>query len=466
MRKKAQKFSMRNLYAPCASAFMLALAFSRFNLGFLAWIALVPLLVSLDKLPRWQRWKKFFIFALLFFAGILYWIHHVSFLGLCALCIFLALEFSLLGLVIPCSSSKSSLLFIPLLWILFERIRGVLFFGFGWGLLGYTQFRNIILIQNAEFVGVLGISFLIVLINTAIAQAVLCKWRFNLKTGFVAIPCWIILLSYVSGYFLFRVPIKTPDLAVSLIQANVPQEQKWDTRYTKSIMEKFSRLSKAAAKNNPDLIIWPETSVPGYLLDEPKLFIKTTELAKELNSYLLNGSPREDYVKRAFFNTAFLFRPDGHLQQYHDKIHLVPFGEYIPYKRLFGFLENTTIADFAAGKEYTIFKMKNKQGKIVRFGVLICFEDIFPSLVRSFRKKGADFLITITNEAWFKHSSEPIQHTAMSVFRAIENRCWFIRCANTGISCFIDPQGRIRKKIEHQGKDIFIEGTATMRLGN
>ena len=445
---------------------MLALAFSRANLGILAWFCLVPLFLELDNKTRLQRWLLFLFFAFLFFLGTIYWLAHVSLVGLICLCVFLALEFSLFALLMPSPRDKNSLVLIPLLWIIFERLRGLLFFGFGWGLIGYTQFKNLALIQSAQLFGVWGISFLIVLVNVSISAAVFSKPFINLKKSFILIPAVCLIFVYAFGFYALSRPFQSPDINVSLIQANIPQEQKWDPMYSDAIVETFSALSKAAAENNPDLIIWPETSVPGYLLDETKLYLKIINLAKELKSSLLVGSPREDYTHKKYYNTAFLFSQDGHLRLFHDKLHLVPFGEYIPYKNLFPFLENTQIADFSPGERKTIFEVNSRKGTTVRFGVLICFEDVFPRLVRSFRNKGADFLVTITNEAWFKNSSEPLQHTAISVFRAIENHCWFIRCANTGISCFIDPQGRIRKKIEQNGEDIFVQGIAIMNLSD
>ncbi len=466
VKAKSQKLTAKNLIAPCISALMSALAFSGGNLGCLSWFCLIPVFLELNNKTRLQRWLLFLLFAVLFFLGTLYWIAHVSMAGLFCLCVFLGLEFSLFGLLMPKPSGKHSLLLIPLLWIIFERLRGFLFFGFGWGLIGYTQFRNLALIQSAQLFGVWGISFLIVLVNISLTHLVFSKFRVSLKKSFIFVPAICLILVYVFGYYALSRPFPSPEITISLIQANIPQAQKWDPKYSEAIVEKFSALSKKAAAEGPELIIWPETSVPGYLLDETKLYLKITNLAKELKTYLLVGSPREDYEYKNFYNTAFLFGPRGHLRRFHDKIHLVPFGEYIPHKNLFPFLGDTPIADFSSGERYTVFELKGHKGNTVRFGVLICFEDVFPGLVRNFRGKGADFLVTITNEAWFKNSSEPIQHTAISVFRAIENRCWFLRCANTGISCFIDPLGRIRKKVEQGGRDIFVEGIAAMNLSN
>ncbi len=469
MKERPPKLTVKNLLAPCLCALLLSLAFSRANFGFLAWFCLVPLFLELDNKTRAQRWMLFFVFSGLFFLGTLYWIIHVSLVGLFFLCLFLGFEFSLFGLLMPDPRNKYSLVLIPLLWIIFERLRGFLFFGFGWGIIGYSQFRNLALIQNAQLFGVWGISFLTMLINISLCHLVFNNFRISWKKSFIIVPVVLLISAYAFGYYTLSRPWQSSpplDIRASLVQANIPQEQKWDPKYTHSILKKFSALSKKAAAQKPDIIIWPETSVPGYLLDETKLYLTITNLAKKINTYLLVGSPREDYELKKFYNTVFLFGPNGHLQRFHDKIHLVPFGEYIPHKKLFKFLENTQIADFSSGERYTIFKINNRKGKSRHFGVLICFEDVFPGLVRNFRSNGADFLISITNEAWFKNSSEPLQHTAISVFRAIENRCWFLRCANTGISCFIDPLGRISKKIEQNNRDIFVEGIATMSLSN
>jgi len=467
VKEKSQKLNTKNFIAPVISAILMAMAFSRANLGLLAWFGLIPLFLGLNNKTRLQRWILFFVFAVLFFLGTVYWIIHVSLLGLIALCLFLGLEFSLLGLIMPAPGTKHALFLIPLLWIIFERLRGFLFFGFGWGLIGYTQFRNLALIQAAQYCGVWGISYLLVLCNICLCHALCNRAHISWKRSYILIPAACLIIAYGFGYSSLNRKFPSLDINISLIQANIPQEQKWDPLYSNSILRTFSALSKKAIKDKPRLIIWPETSVPGYLLDETRLYIKLTNLVKKLSTALLVGSPREDYTHKKFYNTAFLFSSNGHLLKFHDKMHLVPFGEYIPYKSLFPFLANYPIADFSSGERHTIFELtENSKGKKARFGVLICFEDVFPGLVREFRRQGADFLVTITNEAWFKNSSEPIQHTAISVFRAIENRCWFLRCANTGISCFIDPHGRIRKKIENNGRDIFIKGIATMNLKN
>jgi apolipoprotein N-acyltransferase len=383
-----------------------------------------------------------FIFGTTLFLGTIYWLAHVSLGGMLALCIMLGAEFALLGLVVPDPQRSWSLLTIPALWIGLERLRGIIFGGFGWGIIGYTQYLNLPFIQIADRLGVWGVSFIIVLGNLALAQLIRNRKQLQWRTASVCIllPLSCVSGAYAYGFFRLQQHFTGPDITVSVVQGNIPQENKWNTRYVETILEKFSRLSRETAAASPELVVWPETSVPGYLLDEPRLYPAVTGLAQNLKTYLLVGSPREDYFTRSYYNSAFLFGPRGELLQMHDKIHLVPFGEYIPYGNLFWFLKNSPIADFSAGKRHTVFRLRSRDGREIRFGVLICFEDAFPGLVRQFRRNGADFLITITNEAWFRHSDEPMQHVGISVFRAIENRCWFVRCANTGISGFIDPR--------------------------
>jgi len=466
MRPRKENLNPMLFIYPMLSAALCALCFLKSSYAFLIWICLIPLFSLLKNISWKKRWLCFFIFGVVFFCATIYWLIHVSLPGLICLCLYLGFELSLLGIFIKNPYHKYSLVCVPLLWIAFESLRGIFFGGFGWALLGYSQYKNLFLIQIADKAGVWGVSFLIVLINLALLQLLrMIKERRSLwplpACIWVSILC--LMFSFLYGAFRLNQPVAHPDLKISLIQANIPQEQKWDPRFAQSILERYRTLTLAAAKEKPDLIVWPESSVPGYLVDEPKLYKEITDLAKKIDCYLLVGSPREDYPTQTYYNSAFLFNNQGRLLRFYDKIHLVPFGEFIPYENIFWFLKNTPIADFSAGNDYTVFQLNNASLR-KNFATLICFEDVFPRLVRRFREEEADFLITITNEAWFGKTSEPEQHLAISVFRAIENRCWFLRCANTGISCFIDPYGRIRKKVEKNNEDIFVKGIATMQL--
>ncbi|MFH1062354.1 MAG: apolipoprotein N-acyltransferase [Candidatus Omnitrophota bacterium] len=464
--KSLPLISVADLACILISTALLNLCFLGHYLGILAWFSLIPFLISLRNKTWRQRWLISFLFSFIFFLGLIYWLGHVSLIALIFLCLYLALELSVFGILLPKPAHWTSLIIGPLLWIGLERLRGALFGGFFWGLLGYSQFQNILLIQASDKLGVWGISFVIVLINLTLLQIFSQVKQQGKIAAYLYIPILYLAGMYVyGGSIIHAKPFSQPNFKLSMIQPNIPQEQKWQPDYVNSNMNQLKQLTLAASKDKPDLIVWPETSVPGYILDEPRLYNQVIAIAKQADTHLLVGSPREDYPSKQYYNSVFLFGSQGNLKLYHDKMHLVPFGEYIPYKNIFGFLKNSPIADFSSGKRYTVFQSFNQQQQEINFGVLICFEDTFPQLVREFRKQGADLLITVTNEAWFKHSTEPLQHTAISVFRAIENRCWFMRSANTGISCFIDPYGIIQAKVEDKtGTDIFVSGALTYEL--
>jgi len=267
------------------------------------------------------------------------------------------------------------------------------------------------------------------------------------------------LLSY--GYYRLNQPFLGETLRASVIQGNIPQSQKWDSARTGGILDRYRRLTYQAAKDKPQFIIWPETSVPGDLEGEPILLGTITELAKEVNIPLLIGTIRADDESNKYFNNATLIDKSGDIIKSYSKLHLVPFGEFIPLENVFGFLRNIApIGDFKRGIEYTVFNLGD-----VKFSSLICFEDIFPSLVRRFAKNGAGLLINITNDAWFGDTSEPYQHAQASVFRAVELRRAVIRAANTGLSCFINPKGEIIASVKDKvGKEIFVSGYKTAAI--
>jgi len=256
--------------------------------------------------------------------------------------------------------------------------------------------------------------------------------------------------------------IQNPSLKIGLIQGNIDQSIKWDESFQKETLKIYEKLSSRVAEGKPDLIIWPETATPFFFQDAKEYQPFILDIPKKTNAFLLFGTPSYKIEKGKInhYNSAYLISTSGELNGRYDKIHLVPFGEYVPMQNLLFFIGSLGegIGDFKSGKE--IFNFPLPQGK---FGVLICFEIIFPDLCRKFVKDGADFLVTITNDAWFGRTSAPYQHFSIATFRAIENRVFIARAANTGISGFIDPKGRILK----QGA-IFTEEAmnGTIRLSN
>jgi len=331
--------------------------------------------------------------------------------------------------------------------------------GFGWALLGYSQYLRLPVIQIADKTGVWGVSFVIMLIN--LAGYKLIKNRLKRALVFVIIAILALSATLFYGYDKLREPFPSGGLVVSIIQGNIPQEKKWDERYREENLHMYEILTKEAAKEGPDLIIWPETSVPGYL-EEEDLLERITALADEVKIPLLVGAPSIDENENVY-NSAILISKNGKILKKHDKIHLVPLGEYVPFEEKFSFIRrfvDKPIGEFTPGSSHTIFKLENEAS----FGVLICFEDIFPSLVKNFVEKKADFMVNMTNDAWFMETAAPYQHAQASVFRAVENRVPLVRAANTGLSCFIDSKGKIVDRVKVGKKDIFVSGFKTSKI--
>ena len=474
-----------------SSAVLLILSFPNFSLSFLAWIALVPLLFAIEGRSPLEAFRSSYLCGVLFFLGTIYWLIHVTLPGMIAVALFLALYFGIFGYVLSYyglriiltdaeqqrgQAGYGLLFFIPALWVAAEWLRSHFLGGFGWSLLAHSQSGALPVIQIADITGAYGTSFLVMLVNSAIFITI--KDMKAKRTR--AIPCLAaaVLVLYVSvayGTVRLKNIFTGEQLKVSVVQGNIPQNEKWDPGLSGKILDKYERLTKEAAKDKPDLIVWPETSVPGFLETERALSDRMRELAILTGTHIFVGVPREEDSYAKLYNSAVLFSGEGRVVDYYDKIHLVPFGEYVPFKKLFSFVEKfakSPIGDFSPGKSYKVFKFfierrtasegaSWKLLKKAKFSCLICFEDIFPDLTRQFVKNGATFLINITNDAWFGRTSAPYQHMQCSVFRAVENRVNVVRAANTGISCFIDQKGKVTDMVESGGQPLFVDGIRT-----
>ncbi len=429
------------------SAILLILSFPSFNLSFLAFIGFAPLFFAIkNKSPR----KAFFIFFLcgfLFYLGALYWLYHVTTFGLIVLCLYLALYFGIFGFLCASSLLQRSMISIPFIWIILESIQSHLFTGFGWALLGYSQYENLPLIQIADFSGVYGVSFVIMLVNVAVYRA----FQRSFRSSVVAFLVLVMVFGY--GAEKLKNRGEEENIKISVIQGNIPQNVKWDPDATDFIMDRFTDLSRTAALDDPSLIVWPETSFPGFFESDRELTKEVLDLSRELGIPFLIGANTENGID--IFNSAVLISEKGEIVDKYDKIHLVPFGEYVPFSDRIPVLRDLVLGEFGEftkGEEYKVFSLKRK------FATLICFEDIFPEMSRKFVQNGAEFLIVITNDAWYGKSGAPYQHAACSVFRAIENRVPVVRSANTGYSCFIDSSGRIFDAVEKDNSNLFITG--------
>jgi apolipoprotein N-acyltransferase len=342
------------------------------------------------------------------------------------------------------------------------------------------------IIQIASLTGAYGISFLIALTNAALTAAVLwfrsSSMRSTIKmehpvTGKAAVFFGVtaaaaLALTLIYGYRIHSAPVEGPLIRISVLQGNIDGRMKSNPKkYAAFIMQKYTDLSRQAAADQPDLILWPEASTPGFVLKDLPLHQKISKLIAELNTpFLIGSSEYPKFIKdrplrpEDVGNTALYFSSEGKFLGQYLKIHLVPFGEYLPYEDIIewpGFIVPRDKKTFEIpGKNSKIFKLGD-----TRFGAVICWEVVFPQLIREFVNKDAGFMINLTNEGWFGDTSAPHQMVAIVKFRAVENRVPIVRAANTGISCFIDRYGKISGRVKDQNNDdTFVEGYLTAEI--
>jgi apolipoprotein N-acyltransferase len=465
-----------------ATAVLLVLSFPNYELAWLAWIAFVPLFLEIQGKKPWQSFFICLFCGVVFYVAMTPWVHDfpsISKLGSLVGYLYLSLYFGLFGLSFGFVLRRTAfpLLIAAPLWTLLEYIRSNLsFLSFPWAIVGHTQYKNLPLIQMATLTGAYGVTVIVILVNGAIAD-VISRWLnrrsassnfqgYNPYYGGVAVFLITIILWGAGWIALTRNPTGK-SLSVAVVQGNIPQERKWNRQYRGQILSQYETLTEEAARNKPDLIVWPEASTPGLILKDMSLYQRMVTLIRRINTYLLVGSAEypkflKGPVKLRSGNTALYFSPEGKVLNQYIKIRLVPFGEYVPLEGIIKWPESIvskTMTSHISGKEFTILNVDE-----TRFCALICWEILFPDLSRTMVKNGAEFVINISNEAWFGKSDAPYQMLSMAVFRAVENRVNLVRATNTGISCFIDPHGRITGKVTNGSKDIFVAGTLSKQI--
>ena len=440
-----------------------ALAFPTTDWSVLAWMWLaLPLVCALTRPPR-EALADGWLAGAVFFLLLLRWLDHtfqnfsaipwpVTWLPIAALAAYCGLYTGLLCLVIASLRVRLgqgwALALAPALWVAGEWIRGWLMGGFPWGLLGYSQHLALPVIQVAEIGGVYAVSLLLVAVNAGIAGLMILGWRRS-APGLVA-AALLLLGSLAFGWWTLSHEFGTGTgramhvVQISVIQPSIEQSVKEDPTSRQSTMDIYEQLTRQAARpssgGKPALILWPETAAPIFLRGEPALLARLVALSREVGVPLLVGSidrlPGRD---GKFLNSAFLLGDQGITAKY-DKIRLVPFGEYVPLAWLLGFVRQWAefISDFAPGSRETVFPLPGAP-----FGTVICYEVISPGLFRGFVVGGARFMTNITNDAWFGRTSGPPQHLGVLPLRAVENRVAIARAANTGISAFVGPDGRV-----------------------
>lgn len=460
---------VRSLVGCILSAFLLIIAYPQIEWWQLAWVALVPLLWVLQGKSWRSAFGCGFLFGFIFFFGTLGWLIYVTYPGAALLCLYLALY--------PAIFSSGTVYFqkLPLiprvfvlacLWTVLEYLRANLFTGFGWCCLGHSQYKNLVLIQIADIIGLYGISFLVVLVNVVVFETInfVCRGRLIIaptelkylrRLQIVTLTLLVICFAY--GVWTFKHFPYLPTVKVAVVQPNIPQNMKWNERYRPSIVQKTLRLTDVAAGDHPDLILWPETSLPGVLSDQPALVEQIKLKARDLKTPIVMGAVVQEGSR--YYNSAVLIGKDGIIQGQYKKIHLVPFGEFLPLRPILGWVNRYIgMEDFTSGTEYTLFPILHP---VHQFAVLICFEDTLNDLWRNFTRAGGELVMNITNDAWFMDTKEPFLHLQEAVLECVQNKRALVRAANTGVSGFVDPLGRIIRLAQNsKGKRTFVSTTA------
>jgi apolipoprotein N-acyltransferase len=461
--------SWKNVFGAGLAALLTALAFPHWGIWLAGWVGLVPLLWALRNLSPREAVLIGWTAGVAHFGLMLYWlVATIQSYG--GLPIFLAVPVYLLLIIylgafwaafggltrfVQTNLGVPLIVLAPPLWCALEYLRGALLTGFPWGLLGYSQWQVMPIVQIADLTGIYGVSFLMVLVNVSVWLIV--GRVFHIDTDrpriWIAPVAAALLVGATCYYGTWRLPRvlalsrEAPALTVGIAQGNIEQMLKWDPAFQEATMEIYERLTERLAQEGVQLVVWPETSAPFFFQVNDEWQARLKELARTTGTEILFGSPAfaQEGGHRVFFNRAYLLSPKGRILDYYDKTHLVPFGEYVPLKPLLSFLYSVVenIGDFSPGKD-----LKPIQTTLgARIGVMICFESIFPEIGRKFVQNGADLLANLTNDAWFGDTAAPYQHLSILTLRAIENRRWIVRAANTGISAFIGPDGRIRREI-------------------
>ncbi len=463
---------MKDYLKAIISGFLLAFAFPKFNLEFLAWFALVPLFFAIYSGNARRALALGFVTGLVFYFITLSWVTNtlvnygniptvVSWLILSLLVAYLSLYVGLFAYGVNRFSKGHPVnifLLAPVTWTALEYLRSThSIFGFSWQGLGYSQFQSLPVIQMASITGVYGITALIVLVNAGLFVLIhpafekYPAWK-NFRTRIAVSTFLFLLLCMGYGWWtLNREPIySTPPVRVALIQGNIPQKMKWDPAYRNEVLSRYRNLTLKAAVFKPDLMVWPEAVVPFFFGNDDPGTQYVVDTVRQTETPLVFGSPavKETGKKPApgtseplrLYNSAYFLSEHGVQLGRYDKIHLVPFGEFVPFRSILFFIDKmvANIGNFERGEEAKVFQLGNHG-----FAVSICFEIIFPDLVRQPVKQGAGYLINITNDAWFGKSAASYQHMSMVAMRAVENRVPIVRAANTGISGTVDAYGRI-----------------------
>jgi apolipoprotein N-acyltransferase len=351
-------------------------------------------------------------------------------------------------------------------WTALEMARGRLLSGFPWNFLGASQYRMLPVIQIASVTGVYGVSFLLVWFSAAVGGVMLALARRPSSMevwGQAALP--LLAIAGVVGFGMTKlagIPAPARQLKVALVQPSIPQTLIWDENQNAVRFQKVIALSDLALASKPDLLIWPESAIPDFSPENQQAIARLLERHPTWLIFSGDDSRTNASGETNYYNAAFLFGRSGEYRAVYYKRRLVIFGEYIPLARWLPLLKRLTpiSGEFTRGDNPVQF---NLTGPAAKISVLICFEDMFPQEAREHTQPDTDFLINLTNDGWFGDGAAQWQQAAGALFRAVENGLPLVRCANNGLTCWIDAQGRLRK-IEDAGGSIYGPGSITVQI--
>lgn len=448
-----------SIFLSIISGSITALAFPKYYLPLAAWIGLIPLFYAVYKAQNNKIAGLLgFVWGISFFGINLYWINILSLyvgsyasLGWISLIIFESLFIAVYTYIIKKFNLTLSY-WAAVLWSSMEILRSTGPFGISGGILAYSQAPFLHFIQIVSVISIYGLSFIIILFNIGITNLLLNKNKTILITSII-----FSIISLTYGFSELGLKnISNNEIKIATIQGNIPQEKKLDPTFNKEIFDTYKKLSLQATAKKPKIIVWPETTVLTYLLHDEESLKGIKHLAKKTNAYIFIGSPNYEEPDK-IYNSVIVFSPSGEVLGRYDKQHLVPFGEYLPFRPLSYLIlkgSNYFKTDFSPGNRFSPINIGN-----IKVGIVICFESTFPKIIKKSVDSGADIIIIATNDAWFKETAAPYEHLDNAIFRAIENRKYIIQAANTGFSFVIDPYGRILKKL-----DLNTQGILTFNL--
>lgn len=438
-----------------ASGVSLALSFPKYNLSLLAWIAVALLMLASIGAKPAESLLYGFLHGLVFIPISVPWIDTVmqqygnidpwssaGIFGLLAIRDGIIFSVFSLGVALAARKSRElACVLAPFLWVALEFFDArVPIFNFPWDLLGYAASGNLAFLQLTTIAGIYGLSFVVASYGSLLAYAAMERTR-RAWTACIATSAILVLIGVCGGYF---VPASRARYTAHLVQTNFPQSESYPSNWMQlhaAELDEIDRMSVAAAKKLPGMIVWPEVPAP-FSFQDGAFKTLAARVASDSGENFLVGvvdSTQADGKWEAA-NAAVLLNPSGQRTFTYDKIHLVPFGEYVPLRHLLSFAGRLTadISDFTPGTAYAIGKLPGGT-----FGVFICYEAVFPGEVRHFAANGAELLITISNDGWFGHSAARPQHLMMARVRAVESRRWLLRDTNNGYTASFDPYGRL-----------------------